>query len=88
MASVALRLKAFGTVALTPVTVLIAQECGEKFGDPVAIDVIRSLQAFDAGGRRRTLSQIMEAMALAKEAGVDLDKAAQIANFAPERGSL
>jgi len=61
------------------VTALIAQECGEKFGGPVAID---------AGGRTRTMSQIMEAMALAKEAGVDLDKAAQIANFAPERGSL
>ncbi|WP_460273813.1 phage portal protein [Celeribacter sp. ULVN23_4] len=73
---------------LAPVAQLMAQEATDKLGTPVTIDVMRPLQAFDAGGRARAMGQIVEAMAMAKEAGVDLDKAAQIVNFAPEGGSM
>ncbi|AVW90900.1 hypothetical protein DA792_07210 [Celeribacter baekdonensis] len=66
----------------------MAQEASDKLGVPVTIDVMRPLQAFDAGGRARAMAQIVEAMAMAKEAGVDLDKAAQIVNFAPEGGTM
>ncbi|EKE72576.1 hypothetical protein B30_06331 [Celeribacter baekdonensis B30] len=62
----------------------MAQEASEKLGGGVTLDVMRPLQTFDSGGRARATGQIVEAMA--KEAGVDLDKAAQIVNFAPERG--
>ena len=37
----------------------------------VGIDVMRPLQAFDAGGRARAAAQIIDALAAAKEAGVD-----------------
>ncbi len=73
---------------LAPVAQLMAQEASDKLGVPVTIDVMRPLQAFDAGGRARAMGQIVEAMAMAKEAGVDLDKAAQIVNFAPEGGTM
>jgi len=65
----------------------MAQEASEKLGGGVTLDVMRPLQTFDSGGRARATGQIVEAMALAKEAGVDLDKVAQLVNFAPERGS-
>ena len=58
----------------------MAQEASEKLGGGVTLDVMRPLQTFDSGGRARATGQIVEAMA--KEA----DKAAQIVNFAPERG--
>jgi hypothetical protein len=62
----------------------MAQEVSEKLGDSVTIDVMRPLQAFDAGGRARAMSQIVEAMALAKETGVDLGQAAALVNFGSE----
>jgi hypothetical protein len=74
--------------ALAPVAALMAQEASEKLGDKITIDVMRPLQAFDAGGRARAMAQIVEAMAMAKGSGVDLDKAAQLVNFAPEAGTL
>lgn len=73
---------------LAPVAAIMAQEASEKLGGGVTIDVMRPLQVFDAGGRARAMGQIVEAMAMAKEAGVDLDKAAQIVNFAPEGGTM
>jgi hypothetical protein len=36
----------------------------------LTVDVIRPLQAFDAGGRARALSQIIEAFGRAKELGL------------------
>ena len=70
--------------ALQPVAALMAQEASDKLGTAVTIDVMRPLQAFDAGGRARAMSQIVEAMALAKEAGVDFTAAQELVNFAPE----
>ena len=55
---------------LQPVAALVAQEASEKLGQDVNIDVMRPLQAFDAGGRARALATIVEALARAKEAGL------------------
>lgn len=57
--------------ALMPIATMIGQEASEKLGQPVTLDVMRPLQAFDAGGRARTVTAIVQALALAKEAGVD-----------------
>lgn len=56
---------------LQPVAMLIAQEATAKLGSPIKLDVMRPLQAYDAGGRARTVAAIVQAMAQAKEAGVD-----------------
>ena len=50
---------------------LLAEEATAKLGTPVAIDVMRPLQAFDAGGRARALTAIVQAMSQAKEAGLE-----------------
>ncbi|MEP0320796.1 phage portal protein [Bauldia litoralis] len=55
---------------LQPIAALIAEEASEKLGGLVAVDVMRPLQAFDAGGRARAVATIVEAMARAKEAGL------------------
>lgn len=57
--------------ALMPIAAMIGQEASEKLGQPVKLDVMRPLQAFDAGGRARALGAIVQALAQAKEAGVD-----------------
>lgn len=55
---------------LQPVAELLAEEASRKLGGAVMIDVGRPLQAFDAGGRARALSQLIEAMGRAKELGL------------------
>ncbi|MCI5110407.1 MAG: hypothetical protein MRY75_07610 [Marivita sp.] len=67
--------------ALMPVAAMIAQEASDKLGAPVALDVMRPLQAFDAGGRARALSAIVQTLALAKEAGVDPDTAMKLVDW-------
>ncbi|PTV95861.1 phage portal protein [Rhodobacter aestuarii] len=59
---------------LQPMAELLAEECREKLGSDVLIDVGRPLQAFDAGGRARALSQLIEAMGRAKELGLSPDE--------------
>ena len=49
----------------------IAEECTRKLGEQISLDVMRPLQAFDAGGRARAMPASVQTMALAKEAGVD-----------------
>ena len=56
---------------LAPIAALIAEEATAKLGGPVTLDVMRPLQAFDAGGRARAMSQVVRALADAKAAGVD-----------------
>jgi hypothetical protein len=41
--------------ALMPIAAMIGQEASEKLGQPVTLDVMRPLQALDAGGRAREL---------------------------------
>ena len=55
---------------LQPIAALLAEEASAKLGGEVAIDVMRPLQAFDAGGRARALATVVEAMAAAKAAGL------------------
>ena len=67
---------------LQPIANLIGAEASEKLGQPVTLDVMQPLQAFDAGGRARTVSAIVQALALAKESGVDAGEALKLVNWA------
>ncbi len=58
-------------LVLQPIANLMAEEATEKLGAPVAIDVVRPMQAYDHGGKARALSTMLQAMATAKEAGLD-----------------
>ncbi len=55
---------------LQPLAEILAFEASTKLGAPVMIDVGRPLQAFDAGGRARALSTLIDAMGRAKELGL------------------
>jgi hypothetical protein len=56
---------------LEPVAKLVAEEASAKIGGAIEIDVVRPLQAYDAGGKARAFSALVGAMAQAKEAGID-----------------
>ena len=56
---------------LQPIATGIAEEATDKLGSAVTLDVMRPLQAFDAGGRARAITAIVGALAQAKEAGGD-----------------
>jgi hypothetical protein len=66
---------------LQPMAATMAEEASEKLGQPVTIDVMRPLQAFDAGGRARALGSIVQTLALAKEAGVDPAEALRLVDW-------
>ncbi|MEQ9260939.1 MAG: phage portal protein [Roseovarius sp.] len=66
---------------LQPIAMCMAEELTAKLGSPVTIDVMRPLQAFDAGGRARAAATIVQAMAMAKEAGVDPDAAMRLVDW-------
>ncbi len=57
--------------ALMPLCALIGAELSDKLGAAVSLDVMRPLQAYDAGGRARAAAGIVQALATAKEAGLD-----------------
>jgi hypothetical protein len=67
---------------LQPMAEAMAEEATEKLGAAVTLDVTRPLQAFDTGGRARAVSTLIQAMAAAKEAGVDADAAFKLADWA------
>jgi hypothetical protein len=69
---------------LQPLANLIGAEISEKLDNPVTLDVMQPLQAFDAGGRARTVNAIVQALALAKESGVDAGEAMKLVNWADE----
>lgn len=58
------------TWTLTPIAKLIAEECTEKLGSDVTLDLITPLTAFDQGGKSRALLSIVTALAAAKEANI------------------
>ena len=69
---------------LQPIAMLLAEEATEKLGSDVMVDLLRPVQAFDAGGRARALTTIVEAMAKAKEAGLspgDMNAALTLVNW-------
>ena len=63
--------RACATWTLQPIAALIAEEASRKLGGEISLDVMRPLQAFDAGARARAVSQIVGALAVAKGAGID-----------------
>jgi len=72
---------------LQPIAALIAEEASEKIGLAVKMDVMRPLQAFDAGGRARALTTVVQAMAQAKEAGVDVGPVLKLVDWQGAPGS-
>lgn len=72
------------TWQIQPMADLMAEEAARKFGGTVKIDVMRNLQAFDAGGRARALKTIMDAMVAAKEAGIDPGPAMHLIDWSKE----
>lgn len=56
---------------LQPIAMLIAEEASEKLGGRVLVDVVRPMQAYDAGGKARALATMLGALAQAKEAGIE-----------------
>ncbi len=58
-------------LVLQPIAQLVAEEASQKLGAKVLIDVVRPMQAFDAGGKARALATMIGALAQAKEAGID-----------------
>tara|TARA_R110002073_G_C9495541_1_gene581251 strand:+ start:7615 stop:8667 length:1053 start_codon:yes stop_codon:yes gene_type:complete len=67
--------------ALQPIATGIAAEATDKLGQPVSLDVMRALLAYDAGGRARALSAIVGALAEAQNAGVDPNQALALVNW-------
>lgn len=75
---------------LQPMAQVMAEEATRKLGQPVEIDVMRPVQAFDVGGRARALATIIEGMAKAKEAGLspaEFDFAAKLVNWGADDGA-
>lgn len=58
-------------LVLQPMALLMAEELTAKLGAAVQIDVVRPMQAFDAGGKARALATMVQALAQAKEAGIE-----------------
>lgn len=56
---------------LQPICELLAEEASDKLGVTVSIDCMTPSQAFDAGGSARAVGTLIEALAKAKEAGLD-----------------
>ncbi len=56
---------------LQPMAMLMAEEASAKLGTTVLIDLVRPMQAYDAGGKARALSTMIAALAQAREAGIE-----------------
>lgn len=67
---------------MQPVADLIAAECTEKLGAPVAIDALTGTQAFDTGAAARSFQMLVTGLAMAKEAGVDAKAALAMLDWA------
>jgi hypothetical protein len=66
---------------IQPIADLMAEEVTAKMGGTVSIDTMRNLQAFDVSGRARAMKTIIEAMTLAKEAGLDPSAALHLVDW-------
>lgn len=67
---------------LQPIAALIASEASAKLGTSISLDTMTPLQAYDAGGRARALSGVMQALAAAKDSGLTDDQVATALKFA------
>ncbi|KEP68017.1 hypothetical protein DL1_16620 [Thioclava dalianensis] len=72
---------------LQPLAMSMAEEATEKLGAVVDIDTLRPLQAYDAGGRARAAATVVQALGMAKEAGVDPDQALKLVNWGKDDGA-
>jgi hypothetical protein len=59
---------------IQPLASLMAEEASAKLGSEIFIDVMRPVQAYDAGGRARAVSAVVQALAMAKEAGLTAEQ--------------
>ncbi|HEU5019891.1 MAG TPA: hypothetical protein VFT69_18180, partial [Pseudolabrys sp.] len=69
---------------LQPIATLLAEEATEKLGGTVTLDLMRPLQAYDAGGRARAMLSVVQALAMAKQGEVspaDLEAALKMVDF-------
>ncbi len=66
---------------LQPMAEQMAEEAADKLGNAVTLDVMRPLQAFDAGGRARATASVIQALAQAKESGVDPAQALRLVDW-------
>lgn len=76
------------TWALQPLAMQMAEEINVKLGQDVTIDVMRPLQAFDAGGRARAFGAVIESMARAKESGLTPSEIADAAKLVDWDGQI
>lgn len=58
-------------LVLQPIANLMAEEATAKIGNTVTLDCVRPMQAFDHGGKARAFAGMLQAMAQAKDAGLD-----------------
>jgi phage portal protein BeeE len=75
---------------LQPMATLMAEEATTKLGTAVELDVLRPVQAYDAGGRARAAATVIEAMAAAKAAGLEpdrVDAAMKLVNWGADDGA-
>lgn len=66
---------------LQPIAAQIAEEASAKLGGNIKLDVMRPLQAFDAGGRARSVTALIKALAEAKDAGIDPNAALKLVDW-------
>lgn len=71
--------------ALQPMADLVAEEASDKLAAPITLDVMRPLQAYDAGGRARALTAVVQTLAQAKEAGVDASQAFSLVDWGDKK---
>ncbi|RFU14213.1 hypothetical protein DZD18_02925 [Rhodobacteraceae bacterium W635] len=63
---------------------IVAGDVAVSVGDNVTMDLMQPLQAYDAGGRARAAAGVVQALAQAKEAGVDADTAMKLVGWSAE----
>lgn len=73
--------------ALQPLAEGMAEECADKRGSAISLDVMRPLQAFDAGGRARAAAGVIQVLAMAKEAGVNPSLAMKLVDWDGRNGT-
>lgn len=59
-------------LVLQPIAMILAEEATAKLGQPVTLDVVRPMQAFDHGGKARAFATMLSALSEAKAAGLDM----------------
>ncbi len=69
---------------LQPIAEIIAQECSEKLGLEVSLDLITPLQAYDQSGRARAFATLVDGLSTAKAVGLPSSQVQAALNFIDE----